>query len=174
MTLEERVALAKSGDDQAFFELAQEMKGKLFSIAIAYLKEEADAIEAIQESTFRAYLKLHRLKEPRFFHTWFIRILIRVCIDEQKRRKKTFFLDRLPDTLAQDLELEEKLHLRMAVDHLPPPYRHIIILKYFEDMTLSEIARLLEKPEGTIKTWLHKALTRLRVHIRKEAGGEHA
>ena len=160
--LETLVHAAQRGDDDAFHQLVSANKIKLYRVALAYLKNDADALEAIQEATCRAYLKLKKLKEPRYFHTWFMRILIHYCIDEQKRKRKLLPLFRLPDTLAADLALDEKLSLGMAIDRLAPNLRHIIILKYYEDMTLAEIAKLLEKPEGTVKTWLHKALGELR------------
>lgn len=168
MSTEELVRAAQRGDPEAFHQLVSMERIKLYSIAFAYLKNEADALEAIQETTCRAFLKLGKLKEHRYFHTWFIRILIHYCMDEQKRKRKMLPLFQLPETLAADLALDEKLRLQMAIDKLNPHLRHVIILKYYEDMTLSEIARLLEKPEGTVKTWLNKALNELRAIFRKE------
>jgi len=171
MSTEEMAAAAQRGDDDAFCELIRSDKARLYRIAYAYLKNEPDALEAIQEATCRAYGQLRKLREPRYFHTWFIRILIRCCIDEQKRRKRTLPLFRLPEPLARDLNLEEKLGLELAIGRLKPKYRHIVILKYYEDMTLTDIARLLEKPEGTVKTWLNKALIELRRMYGTEGGG---
>ncbi|WP_276354107.1 sigma-70 family RNA polymerase sigma factor [Cohnella caldifontis] len=168
MSTEERVKAAQDGDPEAFRQLVAEAKTRLFAIALAYLHNEDDALEAIQEAVCRAYAKLGKLKEPRYFQTWLIRILIRCCIDEQKRRRKMLPLFAIPDTLAADLALDEKLRMRMEIDRLPPNLRHIIILKYYEDMTLQEIAGLLKKPEGTVKTWLNKALKLLRTALRKE------
>lgn len=162
MSTEELVLAAQRGEHEAFHRLVSADKMKLYRIALAYLKNETDALEAIQEATCRAYIKLGKLREPRFFHTWFVRILIHYCIDEQKRKRKLLPLFQLPDTLAADLALDEKLRLGLAIDRLAPKLRHIIILKYYEDMTLTEIAKLLEKPEGTVKTWLNKALNELR------------
>ncbi len=167
-SVEARVKAALRGNAAAFHQLVAEQKMKMYSIAYSYLKNEADALEAIQETVCRAFLKLGKLKEPRFFHTWLIRILIHYCIDEQKRKRKTLPLYEMPETLAADLALDEKVRLKMAVDRLAPHLRHIIILKYYEDMTLADIAELLEKPEGTVKTWLNKALTELRKYFRKE------
>ncbi|UJF34194.1 sigma-70 family RNA polymerase sigma factor [Paenibacillus hexagrammi] len=171
MSTEEKVRAAQIGDTEAFQQLVSADKQRLYSIAYAYLKNEIDALEAIQETTCRAYLKLSKLKEPRYFHTWFIRILINYCIDEQKRKRNMLPLFHLPEPLAADLALDDKLSLQMAIDRLAPKLRHIIILKYYEDLTLTEIASLLEKPEGTVKTWLNKALQQLRNTFRKE--GEH-
>ena len=93
-------------------------------------------------------------------------------MDEQKRKRKLLPLFGMPDTLAADLALDEKLQLGMAIERLAPKLRHIIILKYYEDMTLTDIAKLLEKPEGTVKTWLNKALGELRRTIIGKEGKE--
>jgi len=170
MTTEELARAAQQGDHEAFRQLVGADKRKLYRIAFAYLNNETDALEAVQEATCRAYVKLAKLKEPRYFHTWFIRILIHCCIDEQKRKRKLLPLFQLPDTLAADLALDERLQLGMAVDRLAPKLRHIIILKYYEDMTLAEIASLLQKPEGTVKTWLNKALKELRRTVIDQEG----
>ena len=55
-----------------------------------------------------------------------------------------------------------RLDVQTALDRLEPKYKQVIILKYYEDMTLTEIAEATGKPLGTVKTWLHKALTQLR------------
>ncbi|MBW5447323.1 sigma-70 family RNA polymerase sigma factor [Cohnella sp. CFH 77786] len=174
MSDEQWVRAAQRGDPDAFHRLVSEHGMKLYSVAYAYLKNEADALEAVQEATCRAYVKLGKLKEPRYFHTWLTRILIHCCIDEQKRKRGMLPLFSIPDTLVADLALDEKLRLQLAIDSLPPNLRHIIILKYYEDMTLTEIAKLLEKPEGTVKTWLNKALNELRATFRKEGESGYA
>ncbi|KIL36604.1 hypothetical protein SD71_06160 [Cohnella kolymensis] len=174
MTIEQLVLAAQQGDDEAFFQLVSAEKERLYRIAFAYLKNESDALEAIQEITCRAYVKLRKIKEPRYFATWLIRILIHYCIDEQKRKRKVVILTEFPERKADSPPSDDKLSLEGAIDRLAPHYRHIIILKYYQDMTLTEIARLLEKPEGTVKTWLNKALKQLRTHIGPEGCGEFA
>lgn len=166
----ELVQHAQRGDGEALFQLIQADKERLYRIAFAYLKNQADAVEAIQEATCRAFGKLHQLKEPAFFYTWLIRILIRYCIDEQKRKRKSLPLLQVTEQLAQELDLDARLQLELAVEKLKPKYRHIIILKYYQDMTLTQIASLLEKPEGTVKTWLHKALGILRAELAQGGG----
>lgn len=168
--LAELVLRAQRGDGEALFRLVQADKERLYRIALAYLKNQADAVEAVQEATCRAFGKLRQLKEPEFFYTWLVRILIRYCIDEQKRKRKSLPLLQVTEQLAQELDLDTRLQLELAVEKLKPKYRHIIILKYYQDMTLIQIASLLEKPEGTVKTWLHKALGILRAELAQ--GGE--
>jgi RNA polymerase sigma-70 factor (ECF subfamily) len=171
----ERIRAAIRGHDDAFYQLMQEHKEKLYRIALSYMKNENDALEAVQETTYRAYLKLHKLKEPDYFGTWLVRILLNYCIDELKSRNRTttWFIHQQPDVAVSDefnLKIE-RMGLDAAIRQMEPKYQQVVHLKYFKDLTISEIAHTLEKPEGTVKTWLHKALSGLRTHLDKD--GEH-
>lgn len=174
MNLEQLVLQAKRGDDEAFFQAIHLQKEKMYKVAFAFLHNETDALEAIQEATCRSYLKLSRLEQTAYFGTWLTRILIHVCIDEQKRKKRLIVdpiklsneQTRGVDTLPHE-ESIERIYIEEALSRLTPTYRHIIILKYFEDRTVREIANVLGHPEGTIKTWLHKALVALRKDLGK-------
>ncbi|MGG4494238.1 sigma-70 family RNA polymerase sigma factor [Brevibacillus reuszeri] len=174
MNLEQLVLRATRGDDEAFFEAVSLQKEKLYKVAYAFLHNENDALEAIQEATYRSYLKLSRLEHAAYFSTWLTRILIHVCIDEQKRKKR-LLVDPIEVGNEQNRDLDidlheqtvERMYIEDALSRLTPAHRHIIILKYFEDRTIREIADVLGHPEGTIKTWLHKALGALRKDLRK-------
>lgn len=69
---------------------------------------------------------------------------------------------------AKKEDSDEKLDLLCAIDKLDERYKEVIILKYFDDLTISEISRVLDKPEGTIKTYLNKGLNALRLYIGRE------
>lgn len=103
MSTEEWARSAQQGDHEAFQRLLMGERERLYSIAYAYLHNESDALEAIQETTCGAYVKLGKLREPRYFRTWLIRILIRYCIDEQKRKRRTLPLYAASEPLAADL-----------------------------------------------------------------------
>lgn len=172
VNLEQLVSRAKNGDDDAFFQLVSLHKDQLYKIAYAFLRNETDALEAIQEATCRSYLKLVRLKQPAYFRTWLTRILIHICLDEQKHRKRIILSPMEEDvesraSLPMDDQNVERIQIEEALARLRPNYRHIIMLKYFEDRTIRDIAEVLGHPEGTIKTWLHKALGALRKDLGK-------
>lgn len=162
--MEERewAANACQGDETAFYHLVSSQKRKLYGIAFSYLRNESDALDAVQETVCKAWLKCRQLKEPNAFMPWLIRILIHVCIDEQKRRKRTLPLTALTQPASGEMVSVHKLDLEIALERLKPKYRHVLTLKYYQDMTLTEIARILDRPEGTVKTWLHKGLKQLR------------
>lgn len=168
MNDEDLVKVAQRGDSQALYELILSYKDKLYNIAFCYLKNEQDALEAIQEVTYRAYLKINKLKEPKYFITWITRILINYCIDEQKRKIKIVNIEEHQITNAKDdntvdtITLEYKLTLEDAIDKLTPKYKEVIILKYIQDMTTIDISRVMACPEGTIKTWISRGLKQLK------------
>lgn len=59
----------------------------------------------------------------------------------------------------------DRLDLERAMSRLKPKYRHAVMLKYYQDMTTGEIAKVLNKPEGTIKTWMRQGLMQLRKYL---------
>lgn len=151
----------KLGDDEAFFQLISSFKEQLYRIAYSYLKNEAEALEAIQETTCRAYQSLHKLKDTSYFKTWLIRILINYCIDEQKRKNRQVILSDQEEPQQEGL-VEDQISIEAALQKIDARYRTVIRLKYFEDMTVKEIASVINCPEGTVKTRLHRGLEHLR------------
>jgi RNA polymerase sigma-70 factor (TIGR02954 family) len=166
--LENEILLVKAqkGDDEAFFQLISINKTQLYKIAFSYLKNEIEALEAIQEVTFRAYKAIKKVKQASYFNTWLIRIMINYCIDEQRKRKRVIFAEKEIATTNEDSSTN--IVVQDAVYQLKANYQKVIVLKYYQDLTVQQIAMVLEKPEGTIKTWLHKALKQLKSILEKD------
>jgi RNA polymerase sigma-70 factor (ECF subfamily) len=87
------VKRAIKGDEQAFLSIMHEHKISLYKTALAYLKNKDEAIEAIQEVTFRAYQNIKTLREPSYVKTWLIRIMINYCQDYNKKNNRVTFDD---------------------------------------------------------------------------------
>jgi RNA polymerase sigma-70 factor (ECF subfamily) len=154
-------------DRETLLEKLEREKGKMYGIAYSYLRNEGDALEAIQETVCRAWIHRKSLRNPDYFSTWIIRILIHVCMDERKKRKKMFTSQNAvqPVNATAASEPVERLYMEEQIAKLSPSYRMVIVLKYYRDMTIGQIAEIMEKPDGTIKTWLHKALKQLRTEL---------
>ncbi|RKN64582.1 sigma-70 family RNA polymerase sigma factor [Paenibacillus ginsengarvi] len=163
----ELVRVAKQGDDEAFFQLVSCHKEKLYRIALGYLKNEEDALEAVHEATCRAYTKLHKLRKPQFFGTWIVRILMNYCLNELRRRRRQTSIVHEPIGSGQVVD-SSRIVIETAIDKLEPRYQQIIFLKYYEDYTIREIAEVLGRKDSTVKTWLYRALKGLRSHLRME------
>ena len=141
---------------------AEEMKGRLYRTALLYLGGEAAALDAVDEAVYRAFLSHRKLRRPEHFNTWITRILINVCNDELRRRKREPAMAELPETAAEQFDA---LPLRDAVERLPRELRAVVALRYFSGYTLAETAEALDIPAGTVSTRQRKALALLRLEL---------
>ncbi|WP_054025917.1 sigma-70 family RNA polymerase sigma factor [Bacillus sp. FJAT-28004] len=170
MNKDEWAEAAIRGDETALLQRIEQDKHQMYGIAYSYMRNESDALEVMQETVCRIWTKRHTLREPKFFTTWAIRILIRVCMDARKkqtRERPTEYIEEQYDMKGKMVDQDAAARLDMAaqIQMLPVNYRMVITLKYYRDMTITEIAELLEKPDGTIRTWLNKALKGLRADM---------
>lgn len=157
------------GDDDAFLQLMFIHKEALYRTALAYLKNEQDALEAMQEVTVRAYEKMKSLRNPQYVKTWLIRIMMNHCHDLLRNQKRVVLNEELilTNKVSDDftyLEVEE------ALSHLAEEDRDLVHLKYLHDLKIKDIAAMTATPEGTVKTRLYKAIKSLRAFF--EAKGE--
>lgn len=172
--LGEMEAAHTASEEEVFFNQVTVHKRILYGIAYSYLRNEADALEMLQEATCRAWIKRKSLKDSTRFRPWLIRILINCCMDELKRRKRIVTAE--PERFqggVMELASDRKIDMEQALDHVKPKYRQVLVLKYFQDMTIHDIAEVLNKPEGTIKTWLNKGLKQLRDKVKGKGGLYH-
>ncbi|MCD3218179.1 sigma-70 family RNA polymerase sigma factor [Clostridium botulinum C] len=169
----EFIEKAINGDDEAFVKLIDTCKWNLYKIAFSYLKNEQDSLDAIGDTVYKAYINIHKLKEPLFFNTWITKILINLCINKLKKYSKIVYMKdyetvNKSTSLEMDIKVSNKIDLYNALDTLDIKYKNLIILKYFEDMTISQISKLLKYPEGTIKVYLKRSLEKLRIQLKGE------
>lgn len=163
-----KVSMGQAGLETDVYDAIMEHRETLLNIAYSYLRNRHDALEALQEMTCRAWVKRSTLKDGRALKAWLIRILIYVCIDEQRRRKRAVpTVDEQLEEISQPHDAfkafnHDKVAMGPLLEKVKPKYRHVLILKYYNDLTLTEIAAVLGKPEGTVKTWQHKGLGQLR------------
>lgn len=165
-----KIELAQKGDDSAFYELLSERKSQLYKTAFAYVKNKEEAMDIVSETVYKAYISIKKLKEPSLFNTWLTRILINTSLDSINKNKRAVSFEEnvSSDTLMITVDNEEIIDIKVAVDRLQGKYKTIVILKYFQDMTLVEIAKTLQCPLGTVKTMLYKALGELRLDLKEE------
>jgi len=155
---------AIAGDERALVKLLARHEDTLYCTAYAYLKNEQDAVEAIQELTYRALKKVHTVKEPTYIATWFVRITINICLDMKKKQEK-FVYNHNVEIASVD---HQPFEIADIIASLPIEQQELVYLKYFQDMKNGDIAQLKQIPEGTVKSRLHTTLKKLRVLIEKE------
>lgn len=147
-------------------------KKQLYRIAYSYVKNEQDALDVIQETVCKALANQHTLKEPAFMKSWLIRILINCALDICKRSAKVQNIapDVLENQFSEDASnLDELIDLRNAIEALGEPQKTLIQLRFYEDLTLEETARVMEMPLGTVKSHIYRTLNRLKLELREVA-----
>ncbi|CRK82048.1 sigma-70 family RNA polymerase sigma factor [Neobacillus massiliamazoniensis] len=169
---EQLVEEAINGNDQAFLQLIQLYKMDLYKTALSFLRNEEEAIEAIQEITYRAYKNIQTVQESAYFKTWLIRIMINYCNDQLKKKKQVVVNEEIINIQGIS-ENHTRMELKDAMLGLDDRSREILTLKYFNDMKIKEIASTMQCPEGTVKTWLNKALKALRDKLEDKGGDIH-
>ena len=150
-----------------YLERAEEARGKLYRAALLTLGSETAVVDAVDEAVYKGYLSYRKLREPKYLETWLVRILLNVCRDELRRRKRELAVEELPETAG---EAFDALPLKEAIRRLPAQLRDVIILRYFTGLTMEETAAALELPRGTVSTRQRKALELLKLDLTDEEG----
>ncbi|ARK32373.1 sigma-70 family RNA polymerase sigma factor [Halalkalibacter krulwichiae] len=164
------VKRAMNGDAEAFEELLFQVEKRLYYKALSYVGKKEEALDAIQETACKAFLAIGQLRNPEFFSTWLFRILIRECYrllrerDQMIPYEESELLKRLD--YKQD-EVFDSFHLHEALSKLNPSYQTSVILFYYHDLSIKDIAEVMEKPVGTVKTYLRRAKKLLRSELER-------
>lgn len=109
------------------------------------MKNQENALDIVQDSIKKALISLDRLQDLQSIKSWFYKIVVRTSIDYLRKNKKLTFTDEQTlDFLSPGKnDLYENIDLHKALDELPIQYKTIIILRFFEDLKLEEIAEVL-------------------------------
>ena len=152
-------------DKQEFARRVTQMQGSLYRVAASYLRGESDRLDAVSEAIARAWEKRGTLREEAWFSTWMTRILIRVCVDIQRRQKRMTPVDTLPETPTGE---DSCAALREAVDSLPQKLRTMVVLYYMEGYEVLEVARIMGTTKGAVCAGLSRAREKLRTMLGEE------
>lgn len=160
-------------EKEEFIELMMELEADLFHLALSILRKEQDCADAVQEAMVRAYANRHTLRNPAYFKTWIMRILINECYSLLRRQKRMVpMVEDMPGMQAdfKDYVREEYLDLYQAIDALKQKDRICVLLYYIEGYPVRQIAEILDMPEGTVKSRLRRARMQLKDKLKDEEG----
>jgi len=148
---------ALKGDQEAILYLLEQDEDVLYSIAYTYVKNEHDALDAIQDLTYKALKKMHTVKQPEYVRTWLVRVLINCCKDILKKRIPTVQIE---ETTMSEMPIYSSIEALLS--ELTLSEQQLVYAKYFQQLKNNEIAQLQNIPEGTVKSRLHGILKKLR------------
>ena len=155
----DNITLARKGDKEAFSKLIQEIKIKLYKTGMAILKNDDDVCDALQETLINAYTKITTLKNPEYFNTWIIRIMINNCYEIiRKNKRASKITEKIKQSIDNYYEIYcEQSDLENILKQLDEDLRLVTVLYYYDDLKVKEISKLLNIPEGTVKSRLSRA-----------------
>ncbi|WP_026906057.1 sigma-70 family RNA polymerase sigma factor [Paucisalibacillus globulus] len=167
--MQELVKKAQKGNVEAFLTLFQMYEEDIYRMAFIYVKNQSDALDVVQETAYRSFKTIKKLKEPKYFKTWLIRIAINCSLDLLKKQCKITHLhpgfeENIPEEIIEDIDLE--VAVQDLIEYLNAEEKSVVILRFFEEFTFKEISETLEIPLGTAKTILYRALAKLRNNLR--------
>lgn len=151
-------------------EYIKENQEKLYRVAFSYSKNEEASLDIVQESIIKALKNIEKLKKQEFIKTWFYRILINECLQYIKINKRviTCELQEIENKIIwNDNITEEGIDIYKNIQKLNSKIQTVIILRFFEDMKIEEIAKITNTNISTVKSRLYKGLKELRKYINK-------
>ena len=140
----------------------------LYRIAYSYVKDEQAAEEVVQDVFFKFYKTSSRFENKAHIKTYLTRMIINRCYDylrSWKHKKNTIFEvihQKIKGVDLETIEQEEETFIWQSILLLPVKYRETIILYYYEELSIKEIAELLQTPESTIKSRLQRGRLQLK------------
>ena len=155
----DNLTLARKGDKEAFSKLIQGIKSKLYKTGMAILKNNDDVCDALQETLINAYKNIKKLNNPEYFNTWIIRIMINSCYEIIRKNKRASEInEKMQQNMDNYYEIYcEKSDLENLLNKLDNELRLITVLYYYDDFSVKHIAKILNIPEGTVKSRLSRA-----------------
>jgi RNA polymerase sigma-70 factor (ECF subfamily) len=171
----ELIAQVRAGNQQAFAELIDRYKARVFHTTLRILSNHEDAEEAAQDTFLRAYRGLENFREESTFSTWIYRICVNTCLNflESRKRFKAQKIEITPDRELPYIEspefdfAEDDLRKRIlaVIETLPAKYRTVLVLFHIQHLAYQEIVEIMQIPMSSVKTHLFRARAMLRERL---------
>ena len=147
-------------------QILTEIYERYYRLAYSYMRNEDDALDVVQESAYRAIRDCRKVRNKDYLSTWIYRIVVNTALDMLRRKKKETTTEELPEIPVEDQYRD--LELRTVLNQLDDKSRTIILLRYFEDLKLEDIADIVGDNLNTVKARLYRSLKKLRLNLEAE------
>ena len=142
----------------AFRQLADQHLDAAYRLAHAILRDPAEAQDATHDAFVAAWRSWDSLRDRGKFEPWFDRIVVNTCRNRLRRERRRSAVDEFSHSLEREVIGE-------ALASLSPDHQVVVALRFYRDLTISQIAERIGVPVGTVQSRLHYALKRLQVEI---------
>lgn len=157
-----------------FCENIRKNESGMYALAYSILRNQADATEAVSESVYRAYSRLDTLRSKAAFKTWILFIVHNTSIEMLRKSSRTVELEQAEhiEEPESGVDVTTKLALRNAVESLNQPYRTVVVLYYYEDLSVSRIAKITGAQTAAVRQQLSRARKMLREILKEDFNNE--
>ncbi len=147
---------------------------KYYRLAYSYVHNDADACDIVQNGAYRAIRSSQSLRQKEFAATWVYRIMLneifRFC---RKKESNLVFLDEITaseteNNVPSSEDNYRDIDLQRALDALPPKDKAIVELRFFEDLKIEDIAKILNENVNTVKSRLYRSMEKLRLQLKDD------
>ena len=176
------VKKAKKGDKEALLQLILAEKDAYYRLAYSYIRNEADAMDVLEEMIVKLYERIGQLKKEESFYSWSKTILVNQCKRSLKRNNKVIPLGDPLDVnkgnisstgISDYRQVEEQMDLQALLIHLNSDQREAIQLKYYHDLDYGSIAAMTGVSTGTVKSRIYQGLQKLRALCGRNTDEQH-
>lgn len=160
-------------DKDEFCAYIRQWEKAMYALAYSIVKNEADAGEVISEAVFRAWKNLGTLKNEKAFKTWILRIVHNTAVELIRKNARLLLVEETVDHAGEGNEerITDRLALRNAVESLKQPYREVVVLFYYENLSAAKIAQIMGSNMAAVKKQLSRARKMLREMLKEDFGG---
>ena len=185
MTTNDQIYIDKilQGDTNAFSVLVDRYKDLVFTLALRMMKHREEAEEVAQDTFIKVFGSLNKFKGDSKFSTWIYRVAYNTCLDRLKKNKRTQntvtideytehqvkTIDNAFERLASE---ERRLAVQHCVEQLPSEDNFLMTLFYFEELSLEEIAKVVNLKPNNVKVKLHRARKKLAIILKEKLDNE--
>ncbi len=176
--MEHNIVRDQSGIPWTIDQAVHSYADRLLRAAVLMVNDHHLAEDMVQETFTAAAKHWHQFRGDSQLYTWLYTILLRNCRRQQTKKAWNMlvpqplrrFVDTPSDAEGVDhvvLESENRTAIREALMALPQPDREVVVLFYFENLQVTDIAKMLKQPVGTVKSRLHRSRTKLRALLKE-------
>lgn len=164
------VKQAKKGDKEALLRLVMSQQAEYYKLAYVYMKNEEDALDALQDMIIILYENISKLRKEESFYSWSKTILVNSCRKKLREKTKLIFLEEVEEESVDGVyaESEDRILLERHMSGLSEIHQEVIRLRYFLDLDYESISEILKIPLGTVKSRLNVGISKLK----ESMGGE--
>ncbi|HOO79809.1 MAG TPA: sigma-70 family RNA polymerase sigma factor [Lachnospiraceae bacterium] len=143
---------------------------RFFRLAYSYTQNEEDARDIVQEGAYKAILNSDSLRKTEYAMTWLYRIMLNETFRYCKKQRKQI-TEELTEKMTEQLEgkpqdTDQYMDLKSALCQLEMKDQAVVTLRYFEDMKIADIAKLMKENENTIKSRLYRSMDKLKITLK--------